>query len=539
MPFSPADVETALQSVEETYRGPGGCVAVVHSDGHVARRVWGFADMEKRIPMTSQVQIPICSISKQMVCLALVDVMRNPTPAMVARGSDAEEQLNAELRELLPQLANVQGGPPTMAHLHSMQSGIRDYWAMTSPLWGARPDDPFSLALDAPRAIQRTNSLQFEAGTETSYSNVNFYILARALEKVSGQGLGQLLVERVFIRAGMATASLCPNTVGPPHPIVGYEGDEKRGYIAAVNRIEWSGDAGIVASLEDMVAYEQWLHNSWADEKSIYRSVTEPPKFKDGSPAYYAFGLGHGETAGKQWIGHGGALRGFRLQRLHVPSENVSVVAMFNHEGDSGSAAESVVKKLFKFEEPAGQCEKSVLEWTGSFLDEETQLLLKARPGDAGEVLITYLGEEKVVLTSPTKAESRRMLASIEKDTLHIRRTRENKHLRGRRIKEGSNNLSNSDYVGIYQCSDADSTFICNGNSALMYGAFNGYLGKGPVHLMKYVGEDIFLLACPRGLDAPAPGDWTIVFQRDGSGKVVGATIGCQLARKLKFERSP
>ncbi|KAK4498678.1 hypothetical protein PRZ48_009188 [Zasmidium cellare] len=537
MPFSTADVEAALRSVEEKYRGPAGSVAVIHQ-GQIWRRVWGFADMEKRIPMTSQVQLPICSISKQMVCLALEDVIRNPTPAMKARPIEPKVQLAKELVDILPQLGEIPGGRQlTLSHLHSMQSGIRDYWAMTSPLWGAKPDDPFSLTLDAPRAIQRTKSLHFEPGTETSYSNVNFYILARILEKVAGQSLGQLLTERVFIKAGMATASLCPNTAGPPHPIVGYEGDEKHGYIPAVNRIEWCGDAGIVASLEDMIAYEQWLHESWKDEGSIYRHVTQPPTFKDGSPAYYSYGLGHGEAAAKQWIGHGGALRGFRLQRLHVPAENLSAVVLFNHEGDSGSAAESIVKKLFKFDEPAGSVNTAAPEWTGSFLDEETQLLIRAKPGDAGEVAITYFGEEKAKLTSTTQAESRQLRASVDKDQIQIDRLRENKKLRGRRIDETADMPPSSDYVAIYQSADADSTFICNGTSTLMYGAFNGYLGKGPIHLMKYVGEDIFILSAPRGLDAPAPGDWTVVFHRDGDGKVVGATVGCQLARKLKFER--
>ncbi|KAF2164238.1 hypothetical protein M409DRAFT_68103 [Zasmidium cellare ATCC 36951] len=520
MPFSTADVEAALRSIEQTYRGPAGSVAVVH-EGQVWRRVWGFADMEKRIPMTSQVQLPICSISKQMVCLALVDVIRNPTPVMKQRGSEPEVQLATELLAILPQLDEIPGGRQlTLAQLHSMQS-----------------DDPFSLSLDAPRAIQRIKSLHFEPGTEMSYSNVNFYILGRILEKVAGQSLGQLLAERVFIKAGMATASLCPNTAGPPHPIVGYEGDEKHGYVPAVNRVEWSGDAGVVASLEDMIAYEQWLHKKWRNEDSIYRAVTEPPTFKDGSPACYAYGFVHGETAGKSWIGHGGALRGFRLQRLHVPSENLSVVVLFNHEGDSGSAAESIVKKLFKFEDPAASVETAVSEWNGSFLDEETQLLIKVTPGDAREILVTYLGEEKAKLVSSTVAQSRRTLATVEKDVIHVNRLRENKKLQGRRIDETSEMPPSSDYVGIFHSTDADSTFICNGNSTLMYGAFNGYLGKSPVSLMKYVGEDIFLLGQKRGLDAPAPGDWTVVFHRNGDGKVTGATVGCQLARNLRYER--
>lgn len=535
MSFSKADIETALQNVEEEYRGPGGAVAVVHN-GQVYRRVWGFADMEQRIPMSPRTHLPLCSISKQMACLAMVDLIQNPTPAMKAREGVPEEQLTKELDSMLPQLANVEGGPLQIAHLHRMQSGIRDYWAMTT-LWGARPDDPFSLAIDAPKALERTRSLHFEPGTEFSYSNVNFYVLARVIEKVSGQSLGQLLAERVFIKAGMTTADLSPNTMAPPRPIVGYEGDEKHGYIPTVNRIEWSGDAGVVATLEDMIAYEKWLHESWNDPNSVYRIMTEPPKYKDGSPAYYAYGLGHGESAEKKWIGHGGALRGFRLERMHVPSEDLSVVVLFNHEADSEAAAESVIRSLFKYQEPTISNESAAAEWRGAFLDHETQLLIQAEPGDPGEVAITYSDEEKIKLKNASEGQSQAMVASVGKDTIHIERIRQNRTLDGIRVDESLGMPAVADIVGEYYCAETESTFTCTGNSKLMYGSFDGYCGQGPAHLMKYIGEDIWILGTPRGLDAPAPGDWTVVFHRPGGDKIEEVTVGCQLARKVTFEK--
>jgi hypothetical protein len=55
---------------------------------------------------------------------------------------------------------------------------------------------------------------------------------------------------------------------------------------------------------------------------------------------------------------------------------------------------------------------------------------------------------------------------------------------------------------------------------------------------MRYLGGDVWLLACPRGQDAQPPGDWTIVFHRDASeGKITGMTIGCWLARGFEFEK--
>lgn len=321
-----------LKTISSLYRGPGGAAAIIRNGQLLTQHVWGYADLDRRIPMTSTTHFPICSISKQMLCLVIASLEQTPTPSMAQspRSSTAslDEQLTNELHRLLPNLPIHKDSELTVHHLANMQSGLRDYWAMTV-LWGAKPDDPFSLAHDAPHALELTKSYHFEPGTEMSYSNINFHILARAVENVAGQSLGQLLAERVFKPAGMKTAALAPNTAAPPLPIVGYEGSEKTGFQPAVNRIEWAGDAGVVASLEDMISYEIWLEATYAEEGSLYNAIAAPQKYKDGKPAAYGHGLVHMKLAGKDTIGHSGGLRGFRLQRLHVPEEHLSVVVLY------------------------------------------------------------------------------------------------------------------------------------------------------------------------------------------------------------------
>lgn len=423
-----------------------------------------------------------------------------------------------------------------------MASGIRDYWAMTV-LWGARPDGPFNMITDTLASLQRTHTFHFEPGTEYSYSNVNFSILARIIENVSGQSLSQLLASRVFIPAGMKTAALCPNTYGHPLPIVGYEGDEKGGYYVATNRIEWSGDAGIVASLDDMIAYEKWLHS----RPATYKAILKPQLFKDGQASKYGNGLGVGEVVGRPFHGHGGALRGFRLMRMHLTTDDLSVIVMFNHEADPGGAAEHILKKALQWQEPPKPLSQPAPEWAGSFLDEDTKLLItvETEPADKakGEVSISYDRKSaKVKLTDPTHARNLSMEANIDGDVLHIKRIADNRILRGRRLAKRAapevEDLSfTKDFAGEYSCAESESSLRITGEGSLLYGFFSGFLGTGPAHLMRYVGEDVWLLACPRGMDAQPPGDWTCVFARDAAGKVTGVTVGCWLARKVVYNR--
>ncbi|KAM3420895.1 hypothetical protein BST61_g4130 [Cercospora zeina] len=519
-------------------RGSRGAVAIVKDGETVARHTYGYADLDRRIPLTPQMRMPICSISKQMVCLVLVSLKRDPTRWMAKSPGDIWEQLDVELRKLLPHL--VERGL-TVPDLYNMQSGIRDYWAMTT-LWGARPEGQFSIALDAPQAIARTKSFHFQPGTEYSYSNVNFHVLGSLIEAVAGQSLGQLLDERVFKPAGMRSAALCPNTAGHPLPVVGYDGDEKHGYTVGINRIEWSGDAGIVASLDDMIAYEKWLDKSHAEEGSLYNTIAESQTYRDGSVAKYGYGLARGETVGKAWLGHGGALRGFRLWRMHVPEEHLSIVVMFNHEGDSAAPADAILKRLLDWQEPETPSTMPESGFLGAYLDAETQLLVRVEKcDDEGHVNITYhIAPEKIKLTSGTSVESKGMTANLEGDMLHVQRLRDNRVFRAKRIPNPKDNEAQpkgNQYTGSYHCADSDSTFHCFGAGSVLYGSFDGFLGKGPAYLMRYVGDDVWLLSNPRGMDAPAPGDWTVVFRRDDSGRVINTTIGCWLARKNEYTR--
>ena len=74
---------------------------------------------------------------------------------------------------------------------------------------------------------------------------------------------------------------------------------------------------------------------------------------------------------------------------------------------------------------------------------------------------------------------------------------------------------------------------FANGGAAIL----SGMLGAGRMELLDPIGPDLWALPCPRALDHTPPGDWTIAIHRDASGRATGATVGCWLARGLRYER--
>ncbi|EPS33454.1 hypothetical protein PDE_08416 [Penicillium oxalicum 114-2] len=530
-------VQAILETIPGRYRGPGGAVAVLRKGEVVGKHVWGYANLEKRVPMNDSTLMPICSITKQMLCMILEDVQRNPTPKMISCG-DARQQLNDGLREMIP-IEILDHTGLTIEDLCNNQSGIRDYWAM-SMFWGTHPEGNFTLAHDAKKALSLTKSLHFQPGTQYAYSNLNFHILARLLEEVTGSAFGDLLVERLFSPAQMKTAILCEDNARLPGPCVGYEGNETFGFLPAVNRVQWSGDAGVVASLNDMIAYEQYLDQSWEDEHSLYRAIAKEPRFKDGTRSMYGNGLARTKFGDIDIIGHGGSLRGYCLHRLQVPSERLAVVVMLNHEIDAETVAMDILGSVLNRPSPIlGQAQQVHVnqDFLGTFFDPEARLSCPVQEGESGTIVIRYSDhEERVLLSSSNTGSTETLSVELGIDSVRLYRRDDNRLVVARRIVASEKSVK-GDYTGTYECKELESVFTCSGTCDMLYGSFQGYLGHGPMHLMRYLGEDIWVLVCPRGLDAPAPGNWTLVFHRDGDGAITGVTMGCWLARNVKFDK--
>ena len=531
-------VSKILEDVPALYRGPGGAVAVLKDGELVSQLAWGFSDLDRRIPMTADTVLPICSISKQMVCGLLTDLERNPTPAMTARGVEPVKQLSDQLGQVLnPKM--LQGTGLNLRHLANMQSGIRDYWAMTV-LWGAKPEGHFSVAEHGPLVMERTKSFHFQTGTEFSYSNTNFFVLARVIEKVTQQPLAELLAERIFAPIGMTTARLCAHTAEHPPPCIGYEGDENHGFYPAKNCIEWAGDAGIVASLTDMIAYEHFLDSSRTDPQGWYQSNSEQQHFKDGAPADYGYGLAREVVGGITTLRHGGGLRGYRLSRVYAPEPRISVVVLLNQEhGEPNEISNYILKRALVIPEAKHEVIQHDRDWAGTYLDPDTQLAITVKAGVVGELLVKYHGDtEKMRVVEPFRAQSDDIVVKLEGSLLHLHVPKDNRIIHAQRVKPTKVTAISSDMHGKYYCDEVDSVFHCSGSGGMLYGSFDGFLGHGPVHLIQSLAYDVWALSCPRAMDSSPPGDWTIVARRDESGDVTSVTIGCWLARNLKFVKT-
>ncbi len=267
---------------------------------------------------------------------------------------------------------------PGAVHLCHNQSGLRDYWAVAM-LHGSPAEAPFG-DTEAARIIAGTRTLHFAPGTRYSYVNQNFRLLSDIVQERTGRGFADLLRTRVFDPAGMETALLAADTRAMPDGTEGYEGTPAGGFRAAENRIVWTGDAGLGASLDDMIAWERHIDATRDDADALYSRLATPVTFADGTPAAYGFGLGRRSELGRPVTAHGGALRGWRSHRLYVPSERVSVVVMFNHLSDAHEAAVDVLAAVLGEDKPPRPAPAPNPDWLGAYTEPESGLSVRIEP---------------------------------------------------------------------------------------------------------------------------------------------------------------
>jgi len=517
--ISSARLDLAVQDLPRAYPGPGGAVAVLREGEVLVRHAWGFANAERRLAFTPRTLFRMCSITKQFTCALLLDAFPDPTV------------LDQDVRARLPALEQA---PPSLLHLCHNQSGLRDYWALAM-LQGAPAESAFG-EIEAARTISAAQTLQFAPGTRYSYCNQNFRLISDILEARTGEAFADLLRTRIFDRVGMAQAFLAADTRAMPDGTEGYEGSPAPGFRPAENRILWTGDAGLGASLDDMIAWEREIDATRDDPDSLYGRIAAPVGFADGNSAAYGFGLNRRSALGYAASGHGGALRGWRSHRLYLPKARLSVVVMFNHLSDAHAAAEGLLAAALGEPSPTAAPQPDP-DWLGAYLDPETGLSVRLDRASAHQVRLRFgHSAERLELERDGSASSGAMRVFRAPDGVWMDRPQDNQRARLTPIETGAPTLG-LDAAGLYQCDELDAALTVADAGGALYGGFSGLLGQGRMEQLDAIGKDIWALPCPRALDHTPPGDWTLAFRRSASGRIEGVQVGCWLARGLDYRR--
>jgi len=293
---------------------PGAIVGVMRGGEIELCKGYGLASVELGVPITPRTRFRIASVSKQFTVTAALMLVHDGKLAL----SDPPHK---HLKELAPL-------PVTIDQMMRNASGLPDFLELLR-LGGhgldkpARPEDLFA-------ACVLNRHLNFKPGSRFLYSNTNFLLLGRIIERLAKKKLGDVLAERIFTPLGMTDTMLAAeiDTV-IPNLATGYIGDAATGIRHAGHAYPQGGEGGITSTVEDLLIWSRHFDQPVLG-KTLPAELAAAMPLTGGHDNRYRRGVGVGDLRGLATVGHGGLWPGFRTEFLRVPAAGLTVVVIAN-----------------------------------------------------------------------------------------------------------------------------------------------------------------------------------------------------------------
>jgi D-alanyl-D-alanine carboxypeptidase len=158
------------------------------------------------------------------------------------------------------------GDKVTLRHLTNMTSGVASYTANTAFTDRLFANPRASFDVDELIAIGLADSPIFAPGAQFYYSNTNFLLLGKVIEKVTGERLGTVYHKRIFAPLSLKDTSWPGKRRTLPKPYA--QGFTLQGNTATPSRPSkathwspsWAGAAGaIISTMPDLLTYGRAL----------------------------------------------------------------------------------------------------------------------------------------------------------------------------------------------------------------------------------------------------------------------------------------
>lgn len=302
-----------------------GAVLVARDGTVVFDRGYGDADLGWDIPNDGDTKFRIGSLTKQFTAVATL-MLRD-------RGMLA---LDAPIATYLPD------APPawekvTVRNLLTHTSGIVNFTGLESfQKEKARPtadDEPMALFRDAP--------LGFAPGSKYEYSNSNYVVLTRLIERLSGQPYAAFLRENLFDPAGMEDTGYDDPRAIVSHHAAGYVSGPDGPRNAPFVDMSWPlGAGGLYSTTHDLLKWERALFGGALLPAA---SMTDLLTTAKGN---YALGILVDHEGENTTISHDGGIEGFNSWLGYDPDRKVTVVVLANLNSIAANRLGTALMKL-------------------------------------------------------------------------------------------------------------------------------------------------------------------------------------------------
>ncbi len=321
--------DTSIEDVidhEMAASGVPGLAYAVVSDGEIASAgARGVVRIGGGTEVTPDTQFVIGSISKSFTALAVMQLVEA-----------GEVDLEAPVSQYLDAFEGRPAAPVTIRQLLSHTSGFSTLQGNTGagapPAGDADPRGPLERAVDA-----RAETVPaYAPGQRFEYSNLNYQILGRLVEVVSGQEYQAYMTANILEPVGMAHSFVADGQVHDSMA-TGHAPwfTTKRPLDGAPTDIATAPQGGIISTADDLARYMQMMLNGQDD---VLSAAGKAQMMRPASTASPTYGFGWYLDTANRGVWHTGLTPGFESLAWMLPAEKKGAVVLVNSVGGIGFA---------------------------------------------------------------------------------------------------------------------------------------------------------------------------------------------------------
>lgn len=308
---------------------PGAAVGVFRAGEVLYTKGYGMANLETAAIITPETSFHIASLSKHFTAFAVL---------LLAH--EGKVDLDADIRTYLPYVPDF-GRKITVRHLILHTSGLRDQESLMN--FAGLPGNLVLSQANVIELVSRQRALSYEPGTEFSYNNTGYTLLAEIVRAASGMGLRQFAAERIFgplqMRSTVFSDTLSDVVPGRATPY--FRNDAGRWERSVLNQ-ESFGATGVRTTLSDMARWANNFVTPVVGDRRLIEEYTRAGTLDDGTPLPYGFGLDCLKIAGATSVSHDGAEAKFTSTFIHFMDQKLSVVVLANTPAKTRTRAEQI-----------------------------------------------------------------------------------------------------------------------------------------------------------------------------------------------------
>ena len=327
-----ADIDPVIERALETYQVPGVAVAVIVGDEVVLAKGYGFRDVEKKLPVTPETQMPIASMTKQFTVAALGTLVRQ-----------GKLDWDKPVREYLPdfRLNNEYAtANATTRDLVTHRIGLPRHDAV----W-------YGSDLSREQIFHRLQYFPFsrDLRVKFQYNNLMYMTSGYLAGQLAKSSWEELVKSALFTPLGMKRSNFTVAAMlAEPNHSEAYELNTKREVVKVGHEpLDTMGPTGSInSSVDEMARYARMMlaGGSFEGKRVLLEADVQSmmqPQMPGGRSLFadvfgfqsYGMGLFVQTYRGIEIAQHGGNLKGASAMIVMMPSKRIGVVVLTNRSG--------------------------------------------------------------------------------------------------------------------------------------------------------------------------------------------------------------